>query len=64
MTQSNDLMKAEEVAEKLGLAVKTVRKMTSEGRIPFVRLSGRCVRYSRHALEAWIQQRSVTPDRE
>lgn len=57
----SDLMNVEETARFLNLAVKTVRKLTSERRIPAVKISSRCVRYSRCALREWIEQRTIKP---
>ena len=54
-------MNAGEAAEFVGVAEKTIRKLTSEQRIPFIRISGRCVRYDRRALSAWLEARSVKP---
>jgi excisionase family DNA binding protein len=54
-------MNAAEAAEFVGVAEKTIRKLTSEQRIPFIRISGRCVRYDRQALSNWLEARSVKP---
>lgn len=59
VTPTNHHMKAAEAAEYLGIAEKTLRKMTSERRVPFIRLSARCVRYSKVALDRWIEERSI-----
>lgn len=59
MKDKRPRLNAEEAAELLGVATKTIRKMTHEGRIPVIRLSARCVRYDRAALEEWLESRTV-----
>ncbi|MCH7227236.1 helix-turn-helix transcriptional regulator [Haloferula sp. A504] len=53
------LIDAKGAAEMLGVALKTVRKLTQARRISCVRLSRRCVRYDPAALAEWIEQRTV-----
>lgn len=49
------LLTAVEVARFLNLKhAGTVYHMVSAKRIPYIRLSGRCVRFSRRALLEWI----------
>ncbi|RYD64220.1 MAG: DNA-binding protein [Verrucomicrobiaceae bacterium] len=61
MTPTPERMNAAQAAEFLGIEEKTIRKYTSERRIPFIRLSGRCVRYDRTALSEWLLARTVKP---
>jgi excisionase family DNA binding protein len=61
MTPTPERMNASQAAEFIGIEEKTVRKYTSERRIPFIRISGRCVRYDRNALSEWLQSRTVKP---
>jgi excisionase family DNA binding protein len=50
------LLKVEEVAAILGLKNKgTVYHMVSEGRLPCVRLSARCLRFQESAIERYIE---------
>jgi excisionase family DNA binding protein len=56
--KNGGLMDVREVAEFLGLAVGTVYHLVSQKRIPFVRLSSRCLRFRPSQIEAWIQQKS------
>lgn len=51
-----------EVAEFLGLSVGTVYHMVSEGRIPCVRLSARCLRFQPSEITEWVQQKSEKGD--
>lgn len=55
------LLDVTEVAEMLGLAVGSVYHLVSQKRIPFIRLSGRCLRFRRSDIEAWIAVKAVTP---
>jgi excisionase family DNA binding protein len=49
------LLDVNEVAELLGLAVGTVYHMVSEGRLPCVRLSSRCLRFEESAIDRFIE---------
>jgi excisionase family DNA binding protein len=61
MTPTPERMNAAQAASFLGIEEKTVRKYTSARRIPFIRISGRCVRYDRAALGDWLLSRTVKP---
>ncbi len=56
------LLRAEEVAELLGLGRTKVFEMIAAGELPTVRI-GRCVRIPRVALEQWVSSltRPATP---
>ncbi len=49
------LLRAEEVAERLGLKVPTVRKMLSRGELPFVHPTKRSIRVREEDLEAFLR---------
>jgi len=49
----NDWMTAREVSRYLCIPLSTLRKLTREGRIPFLRLSPRTTRFSKAALDDW-----------
>jgi len=53
------LWDAEEVARFLGLAVGTIYHLVSQQRIPFVRLSARCLRFQPRAIDAWVEEKAV-----
>jgi excisionase family DNA binding protein len=58
--QTERLLTAAETGQFLGLRLGTIRKMTSEGRLPVVRPTGtRCVRYRLSDLEALVRSRSI-----
>jgi excisionase family DNA binding protein len=48
------LLTIDELAEMTGLSIGTLYHWVSQRRIPVVRFSSRCVRFSRTAIEAWI----------
>jgi excisionase family DNA binding protein len=52
------LLKIDEAAELLGLAVGTLYHLASEGRVPTVRLSRRCLRFRLSALMSWWDEMS------
>ena len=56
------LLTAREVADVTGFSEGTIRHFCSERRIPFIRISARCVRFERNALEAWIASLAVPAD--
>lgn len=52
------------VAERLGLAVKTVQKWRDQGHGPaWVRVGPRAVRYSERAIENYLRQNERQPPR-
>ena len=48
------LLNVNEAAELLGVGVGTLYHWVSEGRVPHVKLSARCLRFRRADLEKWI----------
>jgi excisionase family DNA binding protein len=58
---TNDLISESQAAQILGVAPGTlsVWRCTRRYQIPFVKV-GRSVRYSRKALQAWIDERTYT----
>ena len=57
---SERLLTAAEVAELLAVPVSWVREATRDGRLPHLAL-GRYRRYSRAAIEAWLQDQRAGP---
>jgi len=47
-----------EASRFLNLAVGSVYHMVNQHRIPVVRISSRCIRFSRRALMEWVQSRT------
>ena len=56
------LLTVTDVAALLQLDVGTVYHLISEKRIPFIRLSARCVRFRRSDILKWISEKLVTPN--
>jgi excisionase family DNA binding protein len=54
------LLTASEVAELLALPESWVREATRDGRLPHLTL-GRYRRYSRQAIDAWLEQQQAGP---
>lgn len=59
MKNTGKLLKAEQVAETLNLARKTVVTMAREGRLPSIRI-GRFYRFDPSEIDRWIQQNRHT----
>jgi excisionase family DNA binding protein len=52
------LMNIEEVAERLGVSVRHVRRLVAERRIPFIKW-GHLVRFDPSEVDHWIEERAV-----
>jgi excisionase family DNA binding protein len=62
MPEAEDrLLTIREVAELTGLRVSSLYHFVSEGRIPVVRLSQRCIRFRLSALLQWWDDMTVNP---
>jgi len=48
-----------ELALRYSLSERTIEKWTQQRKIPFVRLSARCVRYDIAALDAMMEENTV-----
>jgi excisionase family DNA binding protein len=55
MSDEKILLTAVEVARLTGFAEGTIRHFVSQQRIPFVRISARCVRFRRSDIESWLE---------
>ena len=54
------LLNIQEASTYTGLSVHTLYTMTSERRIPFVKV-GRLTKFDREMLDKWIKQQTVMP---
>lgn len=52
------LLKVEDVAELLGIKTQTVYLYVTQKRIPFIRMSGRLIRFREADIENWIKGKS------
>src|SRR5262249_9723979 len=64
MSSERILLTISEVATLTGFHEGTLRHWVSEGRIPFVRISARCVRFRRDAIERWLAALAIEPRRD
>jgi excisionase family DNA binding protein len=55
------LLTVTDVAELTQLAVGTIYHLVSQKRIPFLRLSARCLRFRRSDILKWISEKLVVP---
>jgi len=51
-----------DAAALTGIKLNTLYSMVAKKQIPHVRITTRLVRFSRRALLAWLEERTVTPD--
>ncbi|MDR4470333.1 MAG: helix-turn-helix domain-containing protein [Nitrospira sp.] len=54
------LLTVQEAADYTGLSVHTLYTMTSQRRIPYVKM-GRLTKFDRDLLDKWIKQQTVMP---
>lgn len=55
------LLTYQEASHVLSIKVNTLYALVSRRELPFIRLSGRMVRFDRDELERWIEERKVEP---
>jgi len=61
--ERKELLTIEEVAELTGFSVGTLYHWVSEGRIPVLRFSARCIRFRQSDIDAWFEQLLVPSTR-
>lgn len=54
------LLNERDAAALLGVSPRTLWSLRKAGKIPFVEISPRCIRYARTALAAWVTSQSAT----
>lgn len=60
---NDPLLTYRQAADLLGVRLPTLYAMVSKRTVPFVRLSGRMVRFHPRDLDRWIAERRVLPSR-
>ena len=61
-SDGRDLMTAKEVAELLRVPVSRIHSLTSEGRIPHIKLGHRTLRFFRSEVMEWARQTAVAKE--
>jgi predicted DNA-binding transcriptional regulator AlpA len=55
------LLNKKDVAEAFGVTVKAIDKWVSERRIPYIKISAKCVRFRPSAIKKYLDRRTVKP---
>jgi excisionase family DNA binding protein len=58
--QGRPMLRPEEVAERLNVSLRFIRRLCHERRVPYTKV-GKFVRFDAGELEAWIATRRVVP---
>ena len=53
------LLTGREVADQLGVSVKTILRWAGSGELPAIRLSNRAIRFRESEIDAWVQARAT-----
>jgi excisionase family DNA binding protein len=56
------LMKTQDVARVFGVTVKAVERWISEKRIPYIKISSKCIRFRQSAIQGYLRSRTVKPE--
>jgi len=56
------LLNERDAAKFLGISARTLWSLRKAGKIPFVEISPRCIRYSRAALQTWVAAQNGIED--
>jgi len=56
------LLKKKDVAEAFGVSVKAVDKWVGAKKIPYIRISGKCIRFRPAAIQGYLEKRTIKPD--
>jgi excisionase family DNA binding protein len=59
--QGRPMLKPEEVAERLNVSLRFIRRLCHERRVPYTKV-GKFVRFDADELEAWIMTHRVVPE--
>lgn len=61
--ENDRLLRIDEAAKLLGLSVGGLYHLVNQMRVPVVRISSRCIRFSRRALLEWIENLTQKAER-
>jgi excisionase family DNA binding protein len=59
--QGRPMLRPEEVAERLNVSLRFIRRLCHERRVPYTKV-GKFVRFDADELEAWIMAHRVVPE--
>lgn len=59
--EPDTLLTVSDVAELTQLSLGTIYHLVSQKRIPVIRISARCLRFRRSDIEAWLLDKTSTP---
>ena len=62
MCRMEKLLNKQEVAETFGVTVKAIDKWVCEKKIPYLKLSQKCVRFIPSEIRSYINHHRVKPD--
>jgi excisionase family DNA binding protein len=54
------LLNKKQVAEILGVTVKAIDKWVSEGKLPYTKISRKCLRFRTEDLESYIEDKKIS----
>jgi excisionase family DNA binding protein len=54
-----ELMSIEQLAQRLGITVRHVRRLVAEKRVPYYKV-GRLVRFNGEEIKVWLESRRVS----
>jgi len=56
------LLKKKDVADAFGVTVKAVDKWVGAKKIPYIRISGKCIRFRPAAIQGYLERRTIKPE--
>jgi len=56
------LLKKKDVAEAFGVTVKAVDKWVGAKKIPYIRISGKCIRFRPATIQGYLEKRTIKPE--
>jgi excisionase family DNA binding protein len=62
MSSTDRLLTVHEAAEFLQMSPGSLYHLSSQHRVPVIRISSRCIRFSQDALKAWVQSLTDEPE--
>jgi excisionase family DNA binding protein len=60
-SEDDPLMNIRGVSVLTSLSIGTLYHFVSQGRIPFIRISKRCIKFRRSDIEAWLLEKTILP---